>query len=398
MAFKLSDWIRQRNLIAGIILSLAILDHTRLFFHYWNTKPADLSQPDLALFLTRFSAHFFAPAAFLLTGIELYLKGIQRSKAQNAKLWLRNGIALTGIEVLINNFLYTFDPCYRTIGLYIIGMIGISMIILALLQYLPVRWLTAAAMLIIIMHHNLDFISASGHSFKTVLWYILHQQKHILQGSRLYTVNYTLLPWAPLLWLGYGMGRYIRDTPQELIKKNAVLAGLVCCTAFFILRSLNSADPATWEPQSSLSGTLISYGNITKYPASLCYLCITTGPLCWLFAFTLKSGRSLPVRFFTVLGTRPLMVYLVSTLIIHLAAMPAAEMQGLSWRDMIITASSYTPGSPLYRYGISLIAVYGIWPLMLLIQYALCLAINVLKNNMRRYKPLPVATAEATPS
>ncbi|WP_118976976.1 acyltransferase family protein [Taibaiella koreensis] len=373
MAIRLSDWIRQRRLIAGIVLSLAILDHTRLFFHYWNTQPVDLAHPDLALFFTRFSAYFFAPAAFLLTGIDLYIKGLQRSKAQNARLWIRNGIVLILVELLINNFLYTFDPYYRTIGLYIIGIMGLSMVLLAILQYLPPAWLACIALLIIASHDYLNHITATGHSVKAVAWYILHQQQYILLRDHLYTINYTVLPWTALLCLAYALGRYVYHTPQETLRKTAINMAVLLCLAFFILRMTNLyGDKTPWAKQDTWSATLISFFNVTKYPASLDYLCITLGPLSLLFALTLKPLSGLPFRFFSVLGNRPLMVYLVSTFIIHLSAMFAVTLQGLPWSAMVITPSSYKPGHALYGYGHSLASVYGIWLLVLLVQYGLC--------------------------
>ncbi|AWW29519.1 hypothetical protein DN752_04895 [Echinicola strongylocentroti] len=48
----------------GAVMLLAILDHTRIFFHYWNTSPTDLETTTLHLFFTRFISHFFAPTVF----------------------------------------------------------------------------------------------------------------------------------------------------------------------------------------------------------------------------------------------------------------------------------------------------------------------------------------------
>ncbi|WP_118952653.1 hypothetical protein [Taibaiella helva] len=397
MAIRLRDWIRQRNLIAGMVLALAILDHTRLFFHCWNTPPVDMTKPDLALFFTRFSAHFFAPAAFLLTGIELYIKGRQRSKAQNAGVWIRNGLLLILTEAGINNFLYTFDPYYRTLGLYIIGITGLSMILLAILQYLPLRWLVGIALLVIAGHDCLDKLTATGHSAGAIAWYILHQQKYLLSGDRLYTINYTLLPWSALLCLAYTLGHYICHTPAKTIRKKAMRMGMLLCLVFLALRTANLyGDKTPWTPQDTWSGTLISFFNVTKYPASLDYLCITTGPLLILFAFTLKASSARPFRFFSVLGRQPLMVYLVSTLIIHLAAMPAVMMQGKPWQAMIITAASYKPGNVLQGYGFPLAGVYGIWTLMLLVQYALCSIASALSGHKQQQRTAVTATTAIT--
>ena len=379
MATKLSHWVQQRNLMAGIVLSLAILDHTRLFFHFWNTKPDDLTHPDLALFFTRFSAHLFAPATCLLIGIQLYLRGVNRSKSENMWLWICNGIVLIAVEALVNNFLYTFDLHYRTLGLYFVGIMGCSMILLAVLQYLPWKWLMGITILVLAGHHLLDNIQVSGHSTKAVLWYILHQQQHILLGDQLYTVNYTILPWSALLCLGYCLGRYVVAMSPQAIRTRALVAGLILCAAFFVLRSINYyGDSIPWQQQSTEAATLISYFNVTKYPASLDYCCITIGLLLILFSFIGKIPVALS-RFFALLGKMPLTVYLSSTFIIHLSAMLVMLFQGRPWQQMIITPSSYTRGSALYGYGFPLIMVYGIWVVMLLLQYLFCCAIDRLR-------------------
>lgn len=351
-----------------------------------------MARPDLALFFTRFSSHFFAPAAFLLTGITLYHKGAQRSKAQNAGIWISKGIALILIEALINNFLYTFDPYYRTLGLYIIGITGLSMILLAALQYLPLKWITGVSLLVITAHNLLDQVTVSGHSARAVTWYILHQQQYMLNGDRLYTVNYTLLPWAALLALGYSLGHYIINTPKETQRRKAVITGLSLCILFFLLRGINIyGDKTPWSVQGSWPATLISYFNITKYPASLDYICITIGPLLLLFAFTLQPAGGFFTRFFSTLGRMPLLVYLVSTLIIHLAALCTIGLQGFSWQHMIITPASYEPGSALAPYGYSLPAVYGIWLLMLLLQYGICRTITTTRKKQQQQSIQPIA-------
>jgi len=173
--------------------------------------------------------------------------------------------------------------------------------------------------------------------------------------------------------------------------------GMLLCLVFLVLRTANLyGDKTPWTPQNTWSGTLISFFNVTKYPASLDYLCITTGPLLILFAFTLKASSARPFRFFSVLGRQPLMVYLVSTLIIHLAAMPAVMMQGKPWQAMIITAASYKPGNVLQGYGFPLAGVYGIWSLMLLVQYALCSIASALSGHKQQQRTAVTATTAIT--
>lgn len=381
-----SHWISRRNLLAGVVLCLAILDHTRLFFHYWNTPPADLQHPDLALFFTRFSAHFFAPAAFLLTGITLYQQGLKRSKRQNTWIWARNGIGLILLEVVVNNWLYTFDPYYRTIGLFIIGMMGICFLLLAIMQYVPVKILIAFTLMILIGHNLLDGIQEKDHALTSILWYILHQQKFIMTEARLFTVNYTVLPWFALLLGGYLSAPFMLRPVSTRQRRILGETGFVLCLLFFVLRFINVyGDPQPWQHQATLSGTLLSFFNVTKYPASLDYLCITVGVLMLLYVYLGKKENKV-TRFFAAFGKMPLTVYLLSTLLIHFSAMIGLQVKGRAWSAMIITPASYEPGSALAGYGFPLAVVYVLWLIFLLLLYGLLL---ILSRLMKRSYRMP---------
>jgi uncharacterized membrane protein len=351
-------------------MTFAILDHTRLFFHYWNTNPADLDHTTLPLFFTRFISHYFAPAVFFVTGIELFCSMDKKTKRQNVWHLLGLGSALILIEIFINNFLYTFDPNYRTIGVFIIGSLGLCICCMAVFQYCSRKLILLISLSIIFCHHLLDPIQLEGHSISAVLWYLLHQQKYIPQGQNMYIVNYTILPWLGILLLGYFWGFYYRLESSPAFRKKILLyGGWILIALFFLLRSINGyGELNPWQMETSPAKTILSFFNVTKYPASLDYIAITLGPILLFLAYA-ENLKNKIVDFFFILGKFPLFIYLFSTFLIHITAMFFLFFDGKPLEMMVITPASYNDQSPLINYGYPLITVYVLSSVFILICY-----------------------------
>jgi len=354
-----------KELLLGALLTIAILDHTRLFFHYWNTNPGDLESTTPILFFTRFISHFFAPTVFFISGTYLFIWSKGKSKPQFFYGLIRLALLLISIELIVNNFLWTFDPFYRTIGLFIIGALGLSIGLLAFLQFLPGKLLLVLSVLFLIAHHLLDGIPAAGKSPASIIWYILHQQKYIPAGERLFIVNYTLIPWFALLSLGYATGYLYR-------RKSLLATGVLLTCLFFILRGLNLyGDLQPWTRQETFTKTVLSFFSVTKYPASLDFICITLGPM-FIVLHYIEGVQNKVTDFFVAFGSAPLFTYLLSTLVIHLAAMINLWLTGGPWSAMLITPRSYQQGNMLSDYGYPLGTVYLLWLLFLFMLFGCC--------------------------
>ncbi|WP_437366366.1 hypothetical protein [Olivibacter jilunii] len=374
-----------RSLLLGLLLILAILDHTRMFFHYWNTDPADITQSAPLLFFTRFLSHFFAPAVFLIVGTYCYQKKCRYNKGRFGLLLLRQGLALIFIEIFINNFLYTFDFRYRTLGLFILGLLGVSFIGLAALHAINRKLLLCITLLIIGGHNLLDSVHYEGKSFESIIGYILHQQKFLPVGQQMYIVNYTWLPWMSLLWLGFYFGSYYEQ--QEHSKQRTRVfryIGWFSLLLFALLRVINGyGEQKKWTFHDDPISTILSFFNLTKYPASLCFLALTMGSV-FLFLGYIKAGNR--GHFFRILAFKPLFTYLISTFLIHATAMLTVWFQGLSPMAMVITPASYTPDSELNGYGFPLGVVYILCALFSLVLYYICKVVfeNMLNRRIFR--------------
>jgi uncharacterized membrane protein len=368
-----------KELLLGALLTIAVLDHTRLFFHYWNTNPGDLESTTPILFFTRFISHFFAPAVFFITGTYLFIWSKDRSGQQVFYGLIRLALLLISTELIVNNFLWTFDPFYRTIGLFIIGALALSIGLLAFLQFLPEKFLLVLSLLFLFAHHVLDGIPATGKKPASITWYILHQQKYIPEGERLFIVNYTLIPWFALLSLGYTAGYLYR-------RKWLVVTGVVFICLFFILRGINLyGDLQPWSRQETFTKTVFSFFSVTKYPASLDFICITLGPV-FIVLHYIEGIQNRLTDFFVTFGSAPLFTYLFSTLMIHLAAMINIWLSGKPWSAMVISPDSYQKGNLLSKYGYSLSTVYFLWLLFIFILYVCCRLYHSLSSKIYQHK------------
>ena len=78
-----TDQLQTKRLIAidmlrGLVMVLMVLDHGRDFFTNVRFRPTDLTQTNVALFLTRWITHLCAPTFIFLAGVSVYLYFVRR--------------------------------------------------------------------------------------------------------------------------------------------------------------------------------------------------------------------------------------------------------------------------------------------------------------------------------
>ena len=129
------------DLLRGIVMVIMMLDHTRDFVHNAALQfdPTDLSRTNIALFLTRWITHFCAPVFVFLAGTGAYLQLARgKSKAELSRFLVTRGLWLIFLELTVVKLGVFFNSDIRFLGfLQVIWVIGMSMIVLAALIYLP---------------------------------------------------------------------------------------------------------------------------------------------------------------------------------------------------------------------------------------------------------------------
>ncbi len=367
-----SKRVESIDVLRGLVMVIMALDHVRDYFHQgaFLYDATDLETTTPILFFTRFITHFCAPVFIFLTGTSASLYGQSRTKAELSKfLWTR-GIWLIFVEIVIMNFLWWFDPAYGFINLQVIWAIGLCMIFLSVLIYLPQKALILLSLLVVFGHNSLDPITTEGNSFSSILWYVFHQANFMqVSETRMIAFYYPVLPWIATMALGYCFGfRFHKGFEPSLRKRNLLLLGIGSISAFLIIRGINLyGDPSPWSDQKNLLFTLMSFINVSKYPPSLLYLLITIGPT-FIVLYLLENFKNRATDFLLVFGRVPFFYYVLHVLVIHAAALFTLAALGKDWNLMIITLEAFTTDR-MADYGYSLGVVYLVWVLVVLFLY-----------------------------
>ena len=143
-----SEQIKRRiysvDLLRGVVMMIMLLDHTRDFVYHNGLiiDPTDMSMTTVPLFFSRWITHYCAPTFVFLSGVSIYLQKINgKSNAELSRFLLTRGLWLVVLEFTVVRSLVVFNFDYSSfVGMaQVIWVIGVSMIVMAGLIYLPLR-------------------------------------------------------------------------------------------------------------------------------------------------------------------------------------------------------------------------------------------------------------------
>jgi uncharacterized membrane protein len=368
--------IESIDLLRGFIIVIMALDHVRDYFHadYFYYDPTDLAQTNGILFFTRWITHFCAPVFIFLAGTSAFLVGERKTKKQLSLFLLKRGLWLILLEFVVINFAWSFNPTYPFFRLQVIWVLGLCMVIMSALIYLPPKVILATGLVILFGHNLLDNIHATGNSFNDFLWAELHERKRFTIGNRSIATGYPFLAWLGIMALGYCFGAlYKPGIAASTRKKYLVAIGSTAILLFILGRSINMyGDMASWSVQRNSILTACSFLNVTKYPPSLLYSLMTLGPAIMLLAF-MEGPLNWLGRRVIHFGRVPLFFYVLHLFLIHALAVIAVVASGRLWTEMISVTNINARDSPwLKGYGFSLLGTYAVWILVVLLLYPLC--------------------------
>ena len=351
------------------------LDHVRMYFALgtWYAEPTNLATTTPLLFFTRWITHFCAPVFVFLAGTSSFLYGMGKDDVKGVAWFLfTRGLWLVFVEMFVVNFAWTFDITYSFRILQVIWAIGLSMIVLSALVFLPTPWILASGLILVFGHNLLDPITVQGSSIADVVWYILHQPNSVFIEDTLINFVYPVLPWIGLMALGYVFGMlYRNDRPAAQRQRWLLALGIGATLLFNLLRALNSyGEPREWVTQASPMFTTLSFLNTTKYPPSLHFLLMTMGPALIFLSLLERLQNRLP-KPVIVFGRVPFFFYILHLYVIHALAMLLLVYQGQDASDYIFSARNLSSGR-LSDFGVSLGAMYVIWITVIVLLYPLC--------------------------
>ena len=372
------------DLLRGLVMVIMALDHVRMYFSYgtWYVSPTDLATTTPMLFFTRWITHFCAPVFVFLAGTSAFLRGTKNaSPAQTALFLFTRGIWLVIVEIVIVTFGWTFDPTYSLVILQVIWAIGLSMIVLSGLVFLPMPIILAVGLVLVFGHNLLDPIRAHGIGFVDYLWYTLHQPQLVTSNGRMISIFYPVLPWAGLMAVGYVFGNlFMKDVAATRRTLWLLASGIGATILFIVLRQFNLyGEPFPRQVLDSSTFTLISFLNTTKYPPSLQFLLMTMG-LALIFLALIEYARPRETNPLVVFGKVPFFFYVVHIYLIHALAVLALAFTGWEWREYILSAPRFQSGR-LSDFGFALEAVYVIWLIVVIMLYPLCRWYQKVRQN-----------------
>jgi uncharacterized membrane protein len=334
-AINLNQRLLSIDALRGLVILLMLLDHVRetFFLHRQVADPMGIETTEPALFFSRTLAHLCAPVFVLLTGLSAHLYGEKHQGKRDACTFLfKRGLVLVLLEFTLVNFAWTFQFPPSVIYMQVIWAIGVSMIALSILVWLPRPILFALGLLIVAGHNLLDALHFPVGSTMHVPWAVLHDRGWIAvsEGLRLRT-SYPVLPWIGVIAWGYCIGPWFaRSACVTVRQRNLLLTGVAALTGFCALRLVNGYGEAPWVTYESTAQSLMSFFNITKYPPSLLFLTLTLGLGLLLLRGFERAQQRKWISTLAVLGAAPMFFYLLHLYVLKVLYLSSVALFGLN--------------------------------------------------------------------
>lgn len=308
--------------LRGVVMLLMLVDHVRDFFyvHAQVADPMDLATTEPRLFWTRTAAHLCAPIFVLLTGLSASLYAARHGDRAQASLFLlQRGLILVLLELTLVNIAWTASPLPPILYLQVIWAIGLGMIALAGLLWLPRPVHIGVALAIMLGHNGLTPIVLTPGEGGYTLWAILHQRGLVDLPWGVARTSYPVLPWIGVMAAGYALGPWFADTVSARVRRRRLLGlGAAALAGFLILRGLNGyGDPVPWQPGATGDATVRAFLNLTKYPPSADFLLATLGIGIGLLA-ALEAVPPRGIGWLRTYGGVPLFFYVAHLYVLRL--------------------------------------------------------------------------------
>jgi uncharacterized membrane protein len=372
--------IESIDIVRGIAMVIMALDHVRDYFHITaNTAdPLDFSTTTGLLFFTRWITHFCAPVFIFLSGTSIFLQSQRKTKQELGIFLVKRGLWLIAAEWLIVGFGWTFNIHYNIIPFQVIWAIGISMLLFGLLILIkiPYKLIFILGVVLVAGHNLLDFPEAAPDFQANFWWDLFHHGVFVpyeYAPNHVALLVYPFPAWMGVMMLGYCAGvLFTASYSADRRKKMLVRIGLGLLALFVLVRFTNAyGDPADWSTQKNGFFTMLSFINVTKYPPSLLFLCLTLGAALLLLAYVEKIKNKF-TNSMIVFGRTAFFYYIVHIYVIHLAAMACFFARGHSFADAANVGEQFpfmfvAPGE---GYGLGI--VYLVWVLIVVGLYPLC--------------------------
>jgi uncharacterized membrane protein len=376
------------DIFRGLIMVWMALDHTRDFFTNIRFEPEDIHLTWPGLFFTRWITHFCAPMFFFLAGTGAFLYRYRTASVGKVSrfLWTR-GLWLVILEWTVIEFAWTFVP-WKFGG--VIWSLGISMVILAALVWLPEWAILTFGIALVGLHDLFDTVRPAQMGSLDWLWVLLHRRGVVPHTN--FFVLFPLVPWVGVMASGYVFGRVMLKAPP-CRQRILLYLGSALTLAFVALRGFNAygnpsagvaaSSPGAWHVLPATSMTIVYFLDVEKYPPSLQFLLMTIGPSLLLLGWLDRYGDKPVIKNLTdpllVFGRVPMFFYILHLYVIHLLAIAMAYIfhQPVGWLWQGGFWMNATPDG----YGHRVAFVYLMWFITVVVLYFPCRWFAALKQR-----------------
>ena len=303
--------LRSIDVLRGLVMVLMAIDHVRVY----SGQPA--GGPTAGIFFTRWVTHFCAPAFAFLAGTSAFLYGRKLAHTGAlARYLVTRGLVLVVLELTVIRVAWTFNfdfAHYLLAG--VIWMLGVCMVLLAALVWLPVAAIAAFGLLVIFAQ-NLAGLVASALPEWAARFLYFGGVFTLGAGGPAVAVLYSIVPWIGVMAAGYAFGAIMIREPEER-DRLCLRIGLAATALFLVVGGLGVLmQPAGPGAPPALFRLL----NQQKYPASQLFLLMTLGPTIALLPQA-ERARGIVGEALAIFGRVPLFYYLLHIPLIHAAAL-----------------------------------------------------------------------------
>lgn len=338
---------------------LMLVDHVRETFllHRQVSDPMVVDEVTPALFVARMLAHLCAPVFVFLTGLSAFLYGRKQANPRRAAsgFLLKRGAFLIVLELTLVNFAWTGEFPPSVLYLQVIWSIGVSMVALSALLWLPRLWMLVLGVAVVAGHNLLDGYTIDGAGLRHALWLILHERGWFEIGGVRLRTSYPVLPWIGVIALGYVAGAWYAVADDSARRRGLMGAGVAMLIAFLAVRGLNLYGDAPWQWGEGPAETVMSFFNVTKYPPSLQFLLLTLGVgacLLHIFERPRVARALLPLATF---GAAPMFFYLVHLYLLKVLYLAALGVWGAN------QGAVFGVGVVAAVWGVAGLVALGLW-------------------------------------
>jgi uncharacterized membrane protein len=367
--------IRSIDIVRGAVMVLMALDHVRVF----SGVPA--GGPTPALFLTRWVTNFCAPIFFFLAGTGAYLYARKVGDRGAVARWLVvRGAWLVLLELTVLRFAWTFNVDYAHYMLAgVIWSLGLSMIVMGGLVFLPLLAIAAFGVGTILLHDAVaalltrsfpQLAQGGGPWYAALLYFGGPIALGTQEGPTLF-VLYSLFSWVGIMAAGYAFG-VVLTLEAERRKRILLSLGVGAIVAFLVLRGLDAyGDRSHWRGVEDGRPAWMRFLATSKYPASLLFTLMTLGPM-FLLLPALERARGRVADVLAVFGRVPLFFYLLHIPLIHVVAMLVSLARGDGGLGWLVGNHPVLIGPAPEGYRWSLPLLYAVTALCVALLYVPC--------------------------